>query len=93
MTFNSTLADLASLEQLLATVVTKEWLDPSVIRNLWSVYGSKQEIPMEHRKGAMIILGMLSKDSRQIIEERIETLISVGLGALGKVDFVGTLSF
>ncbi len=37
------------------------------------------------RRGAIIILGMLAVAKRDVVTERVETLLNVGLGPLGQV--------
>lgn len=56
-----------------------------VINKLWQVYGTEQEIPKPQRQGAIIILGMLALAKREVVTERVETLLKIGLGPLGKV--------
>lgn len=40
LTFNTTLAELTSLEELLGVVMTENKLPPAVIEKLWAVYGT-----------------------------------------------------
>lgn len=40
LTYNTTLAELTSLEQLLVTIMAEDGLPESVIDKLWAVYGS-----------------------------------------------------
>jgi hypothetical protein len=46
----------------------------------------------KQRRGAIIILGMLALARRSVVKDRVDTLLKVGLGPLGKVSllsFVG----
>jgi hypothetical protein len=47
--------------------------------------GSSKQLPREQRRGAIIILGMLAVANRSVVSEKVETLIKIGLGSLGKV--------
>jgi condensin complex subunit 1 len=47
--------------------------------------GSSKPLPREQRRGAIIILGMLAVANRSVVSERVETLIKIGLGSIGKV--------
>lgn len=47
--------------------------------------GTEQEIPKAQRQGAIIILGMLGIAKREIVTERVESLLKIGLGPLGMV--------
>ncbi|KAI8140581.1 armadillo-type protein [Fennellomyces sp. T-0311] len=87
LTYNTTLAELTSLEQLLSTVMAEDLLGENVIDKLWSVYGfTSGNIPKEQRRGAIIILGMLAKARTEIVTEKVDALLRIGLGQLGKSD-------
>ncbi len=47
--------------------------------------GADQEIPKLQRQGAIIILGMLGLARREVVTERVEALLKIGLGPLGMV--------
>lgn len=46
---------------------------------------TEQEIPKQQREGAIIILGMLGAAKREVVTERVETLLKIGLGTYGMV--------
>ena len=48
--------------------------------------GADQEIPKPQRQGAIIILGMLGLAKREVVTERVEALLKIGLGPLGMVN-------
>lgn len=52
---------------------------------LMTYTGVDKEIPRMQRRGAIIVLGMLALAKREIVTDRLETLLKIGLGALGKV--------
>ena len=56
-----------------------------VINKLWQVYSTDQEIPKPQRQGAIIILGMLAIARREVVTERVDSLLKIGLGPLGMV--------
>ncbi|TIA70796.1 hypothetical protein E3P91_02896 [Wallemia ichthyophaga] len=86
LTFNATLAELTSLEALVSTVMANDGIHPDVISKLWQVYAVQKDIPRAQRRGAVIIIGMLAVSRADIVHERIDTLIRIGLGQLGKAD-------
>ncbi|KAG0193993.1 Condensin complex subunit [Apophysomyces sp. BC1034] len=87
LTFNTTLAELTSLEQLLSTLMAEDRISGDVIDKLWDVYGySRASISKAQRRGAIIILGMLGKAKIEIISEKVDLLLRIGLGPLGKAD-------
>ncbi len=47
--------------------------------------GSDRALPRAQRRGAIIILGMLALAKRQIVADRVDSLVKVGLGKLGAV--------
>lgn len=47
--------------------------------------GSDRQLPKEQRRGAIIILGMLALAKRSVVTDRVDTLLKVGLGPLGRV--------
>jgi condensin complex subunit 1 len=49
------------------------------------VVGTEQEIPKQQRQGAAIILGMLGLAKREVVTERVDLLLKIGLGNCGMV--------
>lgn len=47
--------------------------------------GVEREIPRCQRRGAIIILGTIALAKPEVVSERLETLLKVGLGRFGKV--------
>ncbi|RCH82750.1 Condensin complex subunit, partial [Rhizopus stolonifer] len=87
LTFDTNLAELTSLEQLLSTLMEQDKIIKDVIEKLWSVYGFTQgRIQKSLRRGAIIILGMLAKTKTKIVSDKIDVMLKIGLGPLGKVD-------
>lgn len=87
LTYNTNLAELTSLEQLLSTLMTENKLAYDVIEKLWTVYGfTKGRIQKSQRRGAIIILGMLAKAKTKIVSDKIDVMLKIGLGPLGKSD-------
>jgi condensin complex subunit 1 len=50
--------------------------------------GTDQEIPKPQRQGAVIILGMLGAAKREVVTERVENLLKIGLGPFGMVSWL-----
>ncbi|KAI9306089.1 non-SMC mitotic condensation complex subunit 1-domain-containing protein [Cunninghamella echinulata] len=89
LTFNATLAELTSLEQVLCTLMIEGDITDDVIEKLWDVYGfSKGHIPKKQRRGSIIILGMLAKANTDVVSEKIDLMLNIGLGPIGKHDLV-----
>jgi len=47
--------------------------------------GTDSAIPKPQRQGAIIILGMLAVAKREVVTERVDLLLKIGLGNLGMV--------
>ncbi|KAI9836158.1 MAG: Condensin complex subunit [Sclerophora amabilis] len=87
LTFGATPAELTSLEQLLSTMMKAGHVSELVTSKLWQVYGvQKKEISKNQRRGAIIVLGMLALADPEIVIKEMETMLKVGLGALGRAD-------
>lgn len=67
------------------TMMLDGGVHPDVINKLWQVYSTEQEIPKAQRQGAIIILGMLAVAKREIVADRVEALLKIGLGPHGMV--------
>ncbi|EDR03599.1 uncharacterized protein LACBIDRAFT_155822, partial [Laccaria bicolor S238N-H82] len=85
-TYETTLAELTSLEEMMRIMSEEEQIHQDVISKLWQIYSSKQNIPSQQRRGAIIVLGMLALGRRSVLSDRVDTLLKVGLGPLGKAD-------
>ncbi|OSD04955.1 hypothetical protein PYCCODRAFT_1385425, partial [Trametes coccinea BRFM310] len=86
MTYDATLAELTSLEEMMRLLMEEGHIHEDVINKLWQVYSSERPLPKQQRRGAVIILGMLALAKREVVVERRETLVKVGLGDRGKND-------
>ncbi|CAE6532324.1 unnamed protein product [Rhizoctonia solani] len=88
LTYDSTVAELTSLEELMRTMAEDNQIHPDIITTLWQVYGTDNNIPKAQRRGAIVILGMIALAKQKVVTDRIDTLLQVGLGPLGKEDLV-----
>lgn len=88
LTYGATLAELASLEYLLILAMDKQQLiSTGVVKMLWKIYGYQQkEISKSQRRGAVIILGMISKADSSIAKSGLDLLLKIGLGERGRAD-------
>ncbi|KAJ7677367.1 non-SMC mitotic condensation complex subunit 1-domain-containing protein [Mycena rosella] len=86
LTYNATLAELTSLEEMMRIMMDDEQIHPDVIAKLWSVYSINKTLPKEQRQGAIIILGMLALAKRGVLTDHVDVMLRVGLGQLGKTD-------
>ncbi|CAE6439777.1 unnamed protein product, partial [Rhizoctonia solani] len=88
LTYDSTVAELTSLEELMRTMAEDNQIHPDIINTLWQVYSTENNIPKAQRRGAIVILGMIAVAKQKVVMDRIDTLLHVGLGPLGREDLV-----
>lgn len=95
LTIGASIADIASLEQLLIMMYNRNLIDEEVINTLWGIYNSApsnkehpEKFTREQYHGSVIILGMLSLANHEIALRGLDSLLSVGLGEAGDRDLV-----
>ncbi|KAG8732139.1 Condensin complex subunit, partial [Ceratobasidium sp. 414] len=88
LTYNTTVGELTSLEELMRTMTDDNQVHPDVANKLWQVYAADKDILKAQRRGAIVILGMIAVARREVVTERIDTLLNIGLGPFGKADLV-----
>ncbi|CAI4645067.1 CDG_1a_G0037620.mRNA.1.CDS.1 [Saccharomyces cerevisiae] len=103
LSIGASIADLASLEQLLGMMYEQKLIDQNVINILWAIYNSASKASMQKEQnvnnrdsekgfskeqihGSIIILGMLSLADNEIALKGLESLLNIGLGAVGLKD-------
>lgn len=87
LTFDTTPAELTSLEQLLSTMMKQGLVNALVVQKLWQIYGhQKKEVSKKSRRAAIIVLGMLALSSPDIVVQEMEACLRIGLGELGRQD-------
>ncbi|CAI4914484.1 CGH_3_HP_G0020950.mRNA.1.CDS.1 [Saccharomyces cerevisiae] len=103
LSIGASIADLASLEQLLGMMYEQKMIDQHVINILWAIYNSASKASMQKEQnvnnrdsgkgfskeqihGSIVILGMLSLADNEIALKGLESLLNIGLGAVGLKD-------
>ncbi|KAI0239680.1 condensin complex non-SMC subunit Cnd1 [Massospora cicadina] len=88
LTTNASLTDLTSLEELIRLLTKDRRISHQVIDKLWGIYGyTKSDVPFSQRRGAIMILSMVGKADHEMVSERLDLLMKIGLGELGRADF------
>ncbi|KAJ9073615.1 condensin complex non-SMC subunit Cnd1 [Entomophthora muscae] len=88
LALNASLADLTSLEELIRLLTKDRRINASIIEKLWGIYGhSNPDIPYSQRRGAIMILSMVGKADHGLITDKLDLLMRIGLGDLGRADF------
>jgi condensin complex subunit 1 len=52
---------------------------------MYDIGFSRGQISKQQRRGAIIILGMLAKADTEMVSEKIDLMLRIGLGPVGKV--------
>ncbi|RMZ84271.1 hypothetical protein DV738_g765, partial [Chaetothyriales sp. CBS 135597] len=86
LTFGASPAELTSLEQLLSTMFKAGHISQLVVTKLWQIYGVNKDISKSQRRGAIIVLGMISLADPYVVINETDTMLRVGLGLLGRAD-------
>ncbi|EGW33024.1 uncharacterized protein SPAPADRAFT_137682 [Spathaspora passalidarum NRRL Y-27907] len=84
LTYDASVADLASLEKLLGLMYNEKLINSEVIRILWQIYSfdhEENDNRTKQRRGAIIVLGMLAVEDNEIIISGMESLLRIGLGS------------
>lgn len=79
------IAELASLTELFSCFVKKNLIHELVINQIFALFASS-EFDKRFRRSALILVSILSRTRREIVEKRLEILLKLGLGALGQSD-------
>jgi hypothetical protein len=85
LTYQATLAELTSLEELMGVMMERGYVHEDVIYKLWEVYSTSKDIPKQQRRGAIIVLGMLAAPRPNVVADNLDKLVAIGLGPIGKV--------
>lgn len=95
LTIGASVADLASLEQLLGMMYNEKLIDENIINVLWVIYTSVSKLKKdsdtfttEQVHGSVIVLGMLSATNNEIALRGLESLLDIGLGKAGDADLI-----
>lgn len=90
LTLKASVADLALLEKLLGLMYAAMMINFEVINVLWQIYNlsDRSEEVRRQKRGAIIILGMLSLEDNQIAIKGFDSLLNIGLGDEGKDDLI-----
>ena len=88
LTFGATPAELTSLEQLLSTMMKAGHISDLVINKLWQVYGVNKDISKSQRRGAIIVLGMITMADPEISVKEVDAMLRIGLGGAGRKDLL-----
>ncbi|KAI5952417.1 cnd1 [Candida jiufengensis] len=91
LTYDASLADLASLEKLLGLMYEGKSINSEVINVLWQIYGAQvddESVAQEKRRGAIKVLGMIALEDPTIMKKGLSSLLDIGLGNIGKADFI-----
>ncbi|KAF8474388.1 non-SMC mitotic condensation complex subunit 1-domain-containing protein [Russula ochroleuca] len=88
LTYDATLAELTSLEEMMRYMMDDDRIHSDVVNMLWQAYSSERPVGKQQRRGAIIIIGMLALARRSVVQDRVDVLLKIGLGPMGKADLI-----
>ncbi|KAI0030503.1 non-SMC mitotic condensation complex subunit 1-domain-containing protein [Vararia minispora EC-137] len=88
LTYDTSLAELTSLEEMMRYMMEDNQIHHDIISKLWQVYGSPRPLPKQQRQGAIIILGMLALANTNVVRDKVDMMLEIGLGKWGKADLL-----
>ncbi|KAH9998700.1 non-SMC mitotic condensation complex subunit 1-domain-containing protein [Russula vinacea] len=88
LTYDATLAELTSLEEMMRYMMDDDRIHSDVVNMLWQAYSSERPVEKQQRRGAIIIIGMLALARRSVVQDRVDVLLKIGLGPMGKADLI-----
>lgn len=78
-----------SLEALLCQLLRTSNIPDDAVLYLWAIYESNdRSVTRAQRQGAILVLGMLGLENRDILVQNIPSLLEVGLGRAGHNDLI-----
>ncbi|ODV83821.1 hypothetical protein CANARDRAFT_202162 [[Candida] arabinofermentans NRRL YB-2248] len=78
LTYNTSMADLVSLERLLCELYLSGHIDDQAIKVLWQFFNS-ETVSTKQRRGAITVLGMLASANHEISLKGLDLLLNIGL--------------
>lgn len=79
----SSVSDLASLEQIVAGFMKKEWITDATVQAIAFIFSSKASAIADQRS-ALILLSMVGTFKPKVISGRVEAILKIGLGNVGQ---------
>lgn len=55
--------------------------------------GKERHLPKPQRRGAIIVLGMLAVAKRSVLTDKVDVMLKIGLGPLGRVRIIIPCNF
>ncbi|GAB2227931.1 hypothetical protein Droror1_Dr00009760 [Drosera rotundifolia] len=87
LTIESNVGDLAALEFMIGTLVSKGDITPGMISALWDFFCfNVNGTTAEQSRGALAVLAMAAKSSSKILSSHLQDIVDIGFGRWSKVD-------
>lgn len=96
LTFESSVAELASLEKLVGMLYEEKLINELIVKVLWQIYSydpseaqtTSIEQQNQQRLGSIIILGMIGLANNEEVLKGLDLLLNIGLGESGREDLI-----
>ncbi|MCO5559135.1 hypothetical protein L7F22_012727 [Adiantum nelumboides] len=89
LTMEASIGDLASMEQIIGTLVTKGEVSQNAVLALWDFFTfNAPGATVEQSRGALVVLAMVAKFSPKILHSHLQNVVDVGFGRWAKEDML-----
>lgn len=78
---------MTSFEQMIAVLTDKNLFSASCIQLLWQIFYTSSSAS-KTRRSCIVILSFMAKSRKEIVEDKLDVLLSVGLGDFGASDWI-----
>ncbi|KAH7430593.1 hypothetical protein KP509_08G005100 [Ceratopteris richardii] len=89
LTMEASIGDLASMEEILRTLVRKGDISQNAIVALWDFFTfNAPGATVEQSRGALVVLSMVAKSSPKILSSHLQNVVDIGFGRWAKEDML-----
>ncbi|KAI5084153.1 hypothetical protein GOP47_0000322 [Adiantum capillus-veneris] len=89
LTVEASIGDLASMEQIVGTLVTKGDVSQNAVLALWDFFTfNAPGATIEQSRGALVVLAMVAKSSPKILYSHLQNVVDIGFGRWAKEDML-----
>ncbi|MCO5547427.1 hypothetical protein L7F22_000876 [Adiantum nelumboides] len=89
LTTEASIGDLASMEQIIGTLVTKGEVSQNAVLALWDFFTfNAPGATLEQSRGALVVLAMVAKSSPKILHSHLQNVVDIGFGRWAKEDML-----
>eukprot|EP00250_Pteridium_aquilinum_P008672 c18119_g1_i1 orf=229-4548(+) len=89
LTMEASIGDLASMEEIVGTLVKKGDISQNAVLALWDFFTfNAPGATVEQSRGALVVLSMVAKTSPKILNSHLQNVVDIGFGRWAKEDML-----